>query len=357
MKKFLALVALLPSLAFAQNGFTVSGKVEGLANGEVKILTTNDSLIAKGPLQAGAFQLKGSVAEPGLYWLVLGEEQPLHLYLENKPIKISGAKSSIKNLKVEGSESHKDFEDFRNIFNPLVGELSALQAQAEREQSPAVRKTLQHSYDSVTKLFSDEIGKFVSARRKSHVSSFLLWITAEMSDDVMLLEQRFNMLDGSLKTSQIGKALTEYITFQKLGAVGSVATDFTQNDPDGKPVALSSFRGKYVLVDFWASWCRPCRQENPNVVDAYKKFNGKNFTVLGVSLDRQKDAWVNAIQKDNLTWTHVSDLQFWDNAVAQMYRVQSIPFNFLVDPQGKIVAKNLRGEDLQDKLCELLGCD
>jgi peroxiredoxin len=133
--------------------------------------------------------------------------------------------------------------------------------------------------------------------------------------------------------------------------------EFSQADPAGKPVSLSSFRGKYVLVDFWASWCRPCRMENPNVVKAFNKFNNKNFTVLGISLDREKDPWIKAIEKDGLVWTQVSDLKFWENEVAQLYRVQGIPQNFLVDPNGKIVAKNLRGEALETKLCELLGCN
>ncbi|MGI4806343.1 MAG: peroxiredoxin family protein, partial [Janthinobacterium lividum] len=134
------------------------------------------------------------------------------------------------------------------------------------------------------------------------------------------------------------------------------APDFTQNDPEGKPISLSSFKGKYVLLDFWASWCGPCRQENPNVVKVYNQYKNKNFTVLGVSLDRPngKDAWLKAIKDDGLTWNHVSDLQFWNNQVAKLYSIQSIPGNFLIDPTGKIIAKDLRGEELEQKLAQLI---
>ncbi|MEY4738757.1 MAG: hypothetical protein RLZZ05_141, partial [Bacteroidota bacterium] len=136
--------------------------------------------------------------------------------------------------------------------------------------------------------------------------------------------------------------------------VGKEAPLFEMPDVNGRTISLASLRGKYVLVDFWASWCKPCRMENPNVVAAYQQFKDKNFTVLGVSLDKNKEAWVNAIKEDGLAWTHVSDLKQWQSSVVPMYQIEGIPFNVLLDPQGKVIAKGLRGEDLLTQLAAIL---
>jgi peroxiredoxin len=176
-------------------------------------------------------------------------------------------------------------------------------------------------------------------------------------ESIEALETLYNQLQPAAKKGAYAAGIEKTITSTKLaqvGQIGSQALDFIQKDVDGKAVSLSSFKGKYVLVDFWASWCKPCRMENPNVVNAYNQYKNKNFTVLGVSLDQAKPNWLQAIQADNLTWTHVSDLQYWNNAVAQLYHIQSIPANMLIDPSGKIIARDLRGEDLNRTLSQLL---
>jgi peroxiredoxin len=226
--------------------------------------------------------------------------------------------------------------------------------EAETAKKTEETKKLDNQLKEMDGKQMEEKVSYVKSIIKSPVAPFLLNSLASSFADPSKLEKLIDGFDPALAEYKYVKTLKETLAVMKITSVGVMAPDFTQNDPNGKPVKLSDFRGKYVLVDFWAAWCRPCRGENPNVVAAYKKYSKKNFTVLGVSLDREKDAWLKAIADDKLTWTQVSDLKYWGNEVAKLYGVQSIPANFLLDKKGRIVGKNLRGDELEEALAKLV---
>jgi peroxiredoxin len=206
-----------------------------------------------------------------------------------------------------------------------------------------------NSVKAVEKISEDFVKKYPA----SYVDPIAIIRVMQTSDNVEVADKLYKEMSQNVKETMLGKYVNEQLAIAKINPVGSQIADFSETDTAGKNVKISSFRGKYVLIDFWASWCRPCRMENPNVVAAFNKYHQKNFTVLGVSLDQAKAAWLNAIKTDGLTWTHISDLKGWNNEVAAKFKITSIPQNILIDPKGIIIAKNLRGDALNKKLDEL----
>ncbi len=363
MKKiiYLFLAALIAGCS-SEPKFVVKGNIRDsdsmtflLQKREAGVFVNLDSAISK----KGIFKMTGAVEYPEMVQLVAVEDQKrLPFYLENSEITITGKLDSLYDAKVAGSKTQDEYQAFMDSNKPLSEKYSNLytEYQAARqannvEKVAQLEKEAEAIQNEMTQLEKD----FVKNNPSSYVApSILKSLSYDM--EAVEIEAAINAMDTNVAKMPVVKDLMALARVMKAVAVGQKAPDFTLNDADGNPVSLSSKIGsKLLLIDFWAAWCNPCRQGNPNVVKIYKEFSKKGFDIFGVSLDREKEDWIKAIADDKLTWTHVSDLQFWNNAAAKQYAVNAIPANFLLDETGTIIARNLRGEDLYNKVKEILG--
>jgi peroxiredoxin len=365
MKKFIHFLLFSVLVASCSSGphYVVNGKIDGsdtikfyLQKRESGKTVNIDSAVSK----KGVFTLRGGKIDyPQMVQLVAGDTRKrTSFYLENSDITVKGSLDSLFKAKVTGSKTQDEYQLFIDSNKPLSDKFSKVVAEYQAaSQAGNTEKVaeLEKQIDGIQKEMTDLQKNFVKNNPKSYVTpSILQSISYEM--EAPEIESLINGLDTSIAALPVIKSLKEHVAIMNTVAVGKKAPDFTLNDVNDKPVALSSKIGsKLLLIDFWAAWCGPCRQENPNVVKVYNEFHKKGFDVFGVSLDRKKEDWLKAIADDKLTWTHVSDLQYWNNEAAKKYAVNSIPANFLLDETGTIIGKNLRGQDLYNKVNEILG--
>ena len=310
-------------------------------------------------LTNGECQFKGSVKNPDVYYLSISKwQEKLPFFIENSTISIAGTLDSLTSAKVTGSVVHNEYQAIQDKMNrldkqgtKLFEQSKELEKAGQKVKADSLMTLAENIFNSIDDLQRD----FVKANPASWVSPYLLSrVYYDMEADV--LEGYLTAMDAKLDSVPTVVTLKERVAKLKTVAIGQTAPDFTMNDAAGNTIKLSDVYSKnqYTLIDFWASWCGPCRRENPNVVAVFNSFKSKGFGVFGVSLDGNKDKWIKAIADDQLTWPHVSDLKGWKNEAAALYVVNSIPANLLVDKTGKIIGRNLREEKLRETIAGLL---
>lgn len=352
----LSIAILMGACSNPSNQFEIAGNLDMIGDQQVVLARADDNTLF--PLDStqvkqGKFSFRGEIETPEMYYLHFkASDQYLGFFVEQGKLSIAGTTQQPEYSGLPTQALYDRLLDQLRVFELQFEELSHQYRDAMASRDEMAQKLIEERAGDIEEEQIAMLLDFVKTNTESVVAPYVLMnnlnrIELDETEDAMAA------LDPSVHASIYYTSLNEQVETMRLTAIGRKAPLFEQNDPDGNPVSLDSFRGKYVLLDFWAAWCSPCRKENPNIVAAYEKYKEKGFEVFGVSLDRDRNSWLKAIKDDNLTWTNVSDLNYWNNEASRLYNVSSIPASFLLDPDGAIIAKNLRGQDLHDKLAEI----
>ncbi len=300
---------------------------------------------------------KGSLDQPEIVYVKIGDSRKLvNLFAENSQIFIRAHIDSLDQVKISGSSVHDDLTAFMKYMEPVNEKSSRLMEEYRYARSDR-KNEIVDDFDDLQLEQTRLIKEFVLQRPKSYISPFIIRRYLAIDMEYTELNELVSALDSVIHNSEDYQMLSNRVEALKYVAIGMPAVDFALNDTTGNPIAISSFRGKVLLIDFWASWCKPCREENPRVVQLYNDFKDKGFEIIGVSFDENKEKWIDAIQKDNLNWPHISDLKGWGSDAAKLYMINAIPATVLLNREGTIIAKNLRGDDLRKKLEELYAAE
>ncbi|GAB3927546.1 TlpA disulfide reductase family protein [Mucilaginibacter myungsuensis] len=373
--RFAAIAFLLPAFAMAQtSNFSITGQIGKIGQPAKVYIDYSDN--GKNHEDScvvvdGKFTFKGNVSGVTTSRMSFdhqGKGKPHSIYAPNADVvyiyfgkeNVSFiSKDSLANAQVLGSKIYNEFQAYNAQIGGTIMALTKAVNQEFQSASPEMQKdtTFQKAVDARflrnIKRREEKQFEFAKANPNSYFALVALSESAGTKVDVARVEPVYKALNADLRNTDMGKELAMRITATTITAVGQQAPQFTQNDVNGKPLSLASLKGKYVLVEFWASWCGPCRAGNPNLVEQYKLYKDKGFEILSVSLDNNKQAWVDAIKKDGLPWLHVSDLKYWNNDVARLYGVRAVPASFLLDKDGKVIGNTLRDESLNAKLAEI----
>jgi len=384
----LLVLLLITSCGESTDGFKINGEIKGLSNQEIVLeylsptaVETIDTAMTD---ENGKFVMEGTVLSKGFYRLINGQKFWIIL-LENTELNLvaDANDKTLRDLKVTG---YKAGEEFLNSTNFLMSKQDEFKAESQKIEmvmrNPASTDVDKQAAQAGFKSFQDNImasvrEKISSIETSAPYSAIYLLSSLNPQEDLAFIKEKVAVLEKSVPESiyltNIKEMIAKIEEDQKAqpafntekqdrinsqtnsDGTGQVAEEIVMNNPEGKPMKLSDLRGKVVLVDFWASWCKPCRRENPTVVKMYHKYKNKGFDIFSVSLDKSADRWKQAIAQDGLVWkNHVSDLKFWSNAAAKAWGVSSIPATFLLDKEGNVIGRNLRGAALEAKLAEVL---